>query len=61
MHIHVVKAEHEAKFWLEPEIGMAENHGFKNNELKQIIQIIEEYGNQFRQQFKEHIGKRADD
>jgi predicted deacetylase len=28
MHIHVVKAEHEAKFWLEPEIEMAENHGF---------------------------------
>jgi hypothetical protein len=61
MHIHVVKAEHEAKFWLEPEIEMAENHGFKNNELKQIIQIIEEYGNQFRQQFKEHIVKLADD
>ena len=28
MHIHVVKAENEAKFWLEPHIELAENYGF---------------------------------
>lgn len=28
-HIHVVKAGNEPKFWLEPEISMAYNHGFK--------------------------------
>ena len=38
-HIHVVKAEYEAKFWLEPE----------------------QYGNEFKQQFAAHIGKRLDD
>ena len=31
MHIHVVKAENEAKFWLEPSIELAENYGFGNN------------------------------
>ena len=34
MHIHVVKAENEAKFWLEPQIELAENYGFGNKELK---------------------------
>ena len=27
MHIHVVKAENEAKYWLEPNIELAENFG----------------------------------
>lgn len=30
MHIHVVKAENEAKYWLEPDIELAENFGFSN-------------------------------
>ena len=34
MHIHVVKAENEAKFWLEPSIELAENYGFGNKDLK---------------------------
>ena len=28
MHVHVVKAENEAKFWLEPAIELTENFGF---------------------------------
>ena len=27
-HIHVIKAENEAKYWLEPQIELAENYGF---------------------------------
>lgn len=30
-HIHVVKAENEAKYWLEPEIELAENFGIEEN------------------------------
>ena len=32
MHIHVVKAENEAKYWLEPNIELAENFGFNTKE-----------------------------
>lgn len=60
-HIHVVKAEYEAKFWLEPNIELAENYGFNTKDLKKITQIIEQYGNEFKQQFAAHIGKRLDD
>ncbi len=59
--IHVVKAEYEAKFWLEPNIELAENYGFNTKDLKKITQIIEQYGNEFKQQFAAHIGKRLDD
>lgn len=60
-HIHVIKAECEAKFWLEPSIELAENYGFTTKELKKIIQIVEQYGNEFKLQFTQHIGKRVDD
>lgn len=33
-HIHVIKAENEAKFWLEPNITLANNHGFSDKEIK---------------------------
>ena len=60
-HIHVIKAECEAKFWLEPELEIADNYGFKSREIKEITQILEIYGEQFKQQFTEYIGKRIDD
>ena len=41
VHIHVVKAEREAKFWLEPIIELAENFGFNSKEIKAITKIIE--------------------
>ena len=42
MHIHIVKAENEAKFWLEPEIELAENFGFNSKELSFIEKILSE-------------------
>lgn len=36
MHIHVLKAENEAKYWLEPKIELAENFGFNGKELNYI-------------------------
>ena len=61
MHVHVVKAEIEAKFWVEPVIELAENFGFNNKEIKKITKMVETYGNEFKQQFAAHIGRRIDD
>ena len=61
MHVHVVKAENEAKFWLEPVIELADNFGFNNKEIKKITKMVENYGNEFKQQFAAHIGRRIDD
>lgn len=60
-HIHVVKAGCEAKFWLEPKTELANSYGFSNRELKKITQLVERYGDEFKQQFEAHIGKRVDD
>ncbi|MDR0895237.1 MAG: DUF4160 domain-containing protein [Prevotellaceae bacterium] len=61
IHIHVFKADSEAKFWLEPEIALAENYGFGSKEIKKITQLLKQYGNEFKRQFAAHIGKRIDD
>ena len=61
MHIHVVKADNDAKFWLEPVIELAENFGFNSKEIKKITKMVETYGNEFEEQFAAHIGRRIDD
>lgn len=60
-HIHVVKAECEAKFWLEPQIELANNYGFKEKDLNKITLLVEKYGDEFKQKFTAHIGKRFND
>jgi hypothetical protein len=39
-HVHVVKAGHEAKFWLDP-VHLARNKGFREADLKQILKLLE--------------------
>ena len=42
IHIHVTKDGHEAKFNLQPMVGLVFNRGFKKHELTIITGIIEE-------------------
>ena len=61
IHIHIVKAENEAKYWLEPDIELAENFGFSSKELSFIEKILKENGDDFKIKFARHTGKRFDD
>ncbi len=61
MHIHVSRDDKEAKFWLEPEVELAENFGFKDYELTMIQKIVDKYATEFQEQFRQHVGKRVDD
>ena len=61
MYIHIVKAENEAKYWLEPTIELAENFGFDSKELSSIEKILRENGDDFKIKYARHTGKRLDD
>lgn len=61
IHIHIIKAEKEAKYWLEPDMELAENYGFNNKELSFIEKILTEYGDYFKVKFTRHVSKRLDD
>ncbi|MBR3726777.1 MAG: DUF4160 domain-containing protein [Prevotella sp.] len=61
LHIHVICAGKEAKFWLEPEVELAKNTGIPEHRLSEIKKIVEKYADSFKEQFRKHIGKRIDD
>ena len=41
-HIHIKRDRQLAKFWLDP-IALSKNRGFKEHELNDISQLVEEY------------------
>ena len=61
MHIHVLHQGKEAKYWLEPEVELAKNSGIPEHELHKIKNLVEKYADRFKEQYKQHIGKRVDD
>jgi hypothetical protein len=39
-HVHVRKGDNEAKFWLRPEVVVAESFGFNAAELNALVRIV---------------------
>lgn len=40
-HIHVERAEQQAKFWLRPEVSIAYNDGFNARTLRELLRLVE--------------------
>ena len=55
MHIHVRSSNGEAKFWMEPTIELAENHGFSSKELKAAGNLIEEHKGEINAAWQRHF------
>jgi hypothetical protein len=53
MHVHVFKAGHECKLWLD-DITVAFNHGFRANEIAEIRGIITERRAEIVNRWLEH-------
>jgi len=54
LHIHVRKGENVAKFWLSPDISLAESYGMNSTEHRELMQVanenrelIERYWNEY--------------
>jgi hypothetical protein len=41
-HMHVDRENKSAKFWLDPVVSLAENHGYSRKELRDIERIARE-------------------
>lgn len=55
MHVHVRSGSGEAKFWLEPAVVLAKNHGYSQHELRQIQEIIEARRNELTVAWHRHF------
>ncbi|MDR0792766.1 MAG: DUF4160 domain-containing protein [Chitinophagaceae bacterium] len=56
MHIHIIHNNKKAKCWLEPKVEIAENNGFKEHQIKEILQIVKENEQEFKEKWKAHLG-----
>ena len=56
IHIHVTSPDGEAKFWVTPEISLAKNFGFSQNQITELKKVIEEHKNDITNAWKEHFG-----
>jgi len=56
MHVHVSSTSGEAKFWLEPAVQIAQNHGLSMIELNQACKIIEDHYDEICSTWHRHFG-----
>lgn len=54
-HVHVISGDGEAKFWLEPEIELAKNHGLRRQQLRAVERLIEEHHDDFLRAWNKHF------
>ena len=57
IHVHVASSEGEAKFWIEPEVTLAENHGLPAHELGDLLEIVTANEQIIRTAWQLHFGK----
>lgn len=55
MHVHVHSASGEAKFWMEPTISLAQNHGLPMPELNEAYRLIKEHEHEIRAAWQQHF------
>ena len=54
-HVHVIQNNKHCKFWLEPTTEIAENNGFKQFELNEILKIITKNETEFNDTWDKHF------
>jgi len=55
MHVHVVSGDGEAKFWLEPDIELAKNYGYNQQQLREIEWLVEGHRNELVSAWQQHF------
>ena len=56
MHVHVYCADGEAKFWLTPNVSLAQNFGLSNKQIIELLDIIEERKDEISSAWEKHFG-----
>jgi hypothetical protein len=54
-HVHVMGQQGQAKFWLEPEVALAKNHGLSQTQLAELQKIVTEHQKDIVHAWSEHF------
>ena len=55
LHVHVNGPMGEAKFWIDPEIELAQNYGMSKRTIGAALRLIREHEHEIRSAWKEHF------
>jgi hypothetical protein len=55
MHVHVQGQNGEAKFWLEPDIKLAQYTGFSLREINDSLKLVQEHEDDIRSAWHKHF------
>ena len=59
-HTHVDRGPLSAKFWLDPDVALGNNHGFRRNELRDIERLIRDNVEKLRHEWDDFCGRDND-
>ena len=55
MHVHEYCPDGEAKFWIDPIVALATNHGLSTKQLTDIQRVIEGKRNEIAKAWRKHF------
>jgi hypothetical protein len=58
-HVHVQHADGQAKFWLEPEVALAQNYGLSSRRLSTALRLVRKHKDEIRSSWQSHFGRRG--
>jgi Domain of unknown function (DUF4160) len=59
MHVHVKRAGDEAKFWLTPDIAVADSFGFNAAELNTLLKLVRRNRGRIERAWNEYFGNKS--
>lgn len=57
VHVCVQGPDGEAKFWLDPEVSLAENVGLTASALRRIDRLVRQHEGDIREAWRKHFGR----
>lgn len=55
VHVHVQSPDGEAKFWLEPDVELAQNYGLSSPDLRRVEQSVREHEQEIHDAWNDHF------
>jgi Domain of unknown function (DUF4160) len=56
LHVHVMGAGGDAKFWLRPQVALADSDGLDARTLRELLRVVEDNAALIERAWNEHFG-----
>lgn len=57
--MHVQHADGQAKFWLEPQVALAQNYELSDRQLAKALRLVRNHKDEIRAAWEKHFGGRG--